>query len=67
MQESVTSIGDYAFYDCASLATIDSLAGVTSIGNEVFAVCPNLILRVPCNSYAATYAQDNDIPFEYID
>ena len=39
---SVTSIGDYAFYDCSSLTAITIPASVTSIGNMAFLVCYNL-------------------------
>lgn len=39
---SVTSIGNYAFYGCTSLASIDIPAGVTSIGNYAFNGCTSL-------------------------
>ena len=38
----VTSIGDYAFYDCDGLATITIPNSVTSIGSSVFAHCDGL-------------------------
>ena len=37
--EGVTSIGDYAFYYCYSLASITIQEGVTSIGNNAFYNC----------------------------
>ena len=37
-----TSIGDYAFYDCTSLASITIPSTVTSIGNKSFAGCTSL-------------------------
>ena len=37
-----TSIGDYAFYDCTSLASITIPSGVTSIGEGAFADCSGL-------------------------
>ncbi len=40
--ESVTSIGDYAFYGCSSLTAITIPDGVTSIGNDAFYDCKNL-------------------------
>ena len=40
--EGVTSINDWAFYDCASLASIVIPEGVTSIGREAFAGCSSL-------------------------
>ena len=38
----VTSIGNYAFYDCPSLASITIPSGVTSIGAGVFTSCYSL-------------------------
>ena len=38
----VTSIGDYAFYDCASLTNVTISDSVTSIGYEAFRNCSNL-------------------------
>ena len=39
---SVTSIGNYAFYGCYDLASVVIPNSVTSIGNEAFVVCSNL-------------------------
>ena len=39
---SVTSIGDDAFYDCTSLASVTIPNSVTSIGNRAFANCTHL-------------------------
>lgn len=36
---SVTSIGDYAFFDCTSLASIEIPNSVTSIGDSAFSGC----------------------------
>ena len=38
----LTSIGDYAFYYCSSLTSIEILAGVTSIGRSAFSGCSSL-------------------------
>ena len=40
---SVTSIGNWAFYYCSSLTSIDIPNSVTSIGNEAFNGCSSLI------------------------
>ena len=40
--DSVTSIDDYAFYDCTSLTSITIPNSVTSIGNGVFEDCTGL-------------------------
>ena len=39
---SVTSIGDYAFFDCTSLASIEIPNSVTSIGDSAFYGCKGL-------------------------
>ena len=39
---SVTSIGDYAFYNCSSLTSIDIPNSVTSIGDDAFYYCSSL-------------------------
>ena len=40
--DSVTSIGDYAFYLCTSLTSITIPDGVTSIGEGAFQTCTSL-------------------------
>ncbi len=40
--DSVTSIGDYAFYDCGGLTSIDIPDNVTSIGDYAFYYCTKL-------------------------
>lgn len=46
--EGVTSIGNYAFYDCTSLTTINFAEGLTSIGYNAFSGCSALkTLRLP--------------------
>lgn len=41
--DSVTSIGDYAFYGCTSLTSIETPDSVTSIGSSAFEGCSELI------------------------
>ena len=38
--DSVTNIGDGAFFDCESLTNVTIGSGVTSIGDWTFAFCP---------------------------
>ena len=43
--DSVTSIGDYAFYDCTSLTSVTIPDSVTSIGWGAFSCCKSLISK----------------------
>ena len=48
ISDSVTSIGDSAFYNCSSLTEITIPAGVTSIGDSAFCYCSSLTeLAIP--------------------
>ena len=49
----MTSIGDYAFFFCAGLTSIDIPESVTSIGSMAFSLCANLQTVY----YAGTEAQ----------
>ncbi len=42
INDGVTSIGEWAFYDCDSLTSITIPNSVTSIGNGAFYYCPSL-------------------------
>ena len=42
MEDKVTSIGNYAFYDCVNLRSVKISDGVTSIGEGAFLECENL-------------------------
>ncbi len=48
--EGVTSVGDFAFYDCSGLASINIPEGVTSIGRYAFCYCSNIpVLTIPAS------------------
>ena len=49
----VTSTGDFAFYDCAGLTSIDIPNSVTSIGSSAFSDC----IGLTSISYTGTIAQ----------
>ena len=42
LEEGVTRIGDYAFYNCTELTSVEIPEGVTSIGESAFACCQSL-------------------------
>ena len=66
--KGIVAIGDEAFYECRSLNAIIIPDSVTSIGDGAFYGCGNLTsIVVGCDSYAAEYCQENDLPYTYPD
>ena len=64
--DSVTSIGNKAFYGCTNLTSITIPKSVTSIGDYTFTDCNNLTIYGYKNSYAEEYAKTNNIKFAVI-
>ena len=57
--DSVTKIDSAAFIYCDSLTAIELPDSVTEIYEDAFGVEPNFLLRVPENSYAHKWVQQN--------
>ena len=58
---TVTSIGNYAFYYCTSLTNISIPSSVTSIGNNAFSTCRNLTsINIPSGVTAIGTAAFSD-------
>ena len=66
--DSVTKIGDYAFYGCKNLISIAIPKSVTKIENSAFWGCMNLkTIRGYAGSYAESYAKEYGYTFEDVD
>ena len=66
--ENVKSIGAYCFKDCTGLAKVifkdNSRSGFeVTINDDAFAGCTNMTIYGYPDSYAETYAKENNIPF----
>ena len=66
VSEGITSIGANAFSGCSSLVSLRLPSSIASIGSN--ALPANHLLVVECfeGSYAADYAQENDISTRYL-
>ena len=64
--DSVTSIGNYAFYNCKALEETFIPGSVTSIADTAFQGWKNLVIKGYSCSAAETYANANNIPFHEI-
>lgn len=63
LPNTIISIGDFAFKDCSNLTSIELPDSITSIGEGAFNGCNNLVIECYENSYAHTYAVENNIDF----
>ena len=65
--ESVTKIGKFAFNSCQGLTGMTLPKSVAEIGNQAFDGCKNLTLTALKDSYAAQYAEENELPYTTAD
>ena len=65
LPDSVTSIGSGAFNCCSMLTNLSIPDCVTYIGRAAFSGCSNLTLIVGHHTYAAQYAEENNIPYAF--
>jgi len=61
---TVTSIGDYSFYNCIGLSSITIPASVTAIGNSAFEGCTGL---TTINTYATTPVSLTSVTSVFLD
>ena len=69
VEEGVTSIGDYAFYCCNDMVSIELPEGVTRIGEEAFLECaitsidlPDSLTIIEAGAFGFTLLETVDIP-----
>ncbi len=63
ISEKVTTIIGNSFYNCTNLRYVELPKSVTNIGIDAFQNCPNLNIYCFSDSYAETYAIDNEINY----
>ena len=49
IEQGVTSVGAYAFFNCPNLSSVTLPAGLTSIGDNAFAGCPVPSIAIPAS------------------
>ena len=65
--DGVTSIGDYVFFECTGLTSIEIPNSVIEIGENAFCDCnDNLVIITSAGSYAEEYAKENGIKVNLI-
>ena len=63
LPQQVTKIGASAFANCTGLKEITINRNVTSIGNNAFSYSAGMTIYGVADTYAQTYAKDNNITF----
>ena len=62
----VTTINANAFHGCDRIKCVEIPSGVVNIGSDAFSGCTNLEILCDENSYAHTFAVENNIAFQLI-
>ena len=65
LPDGLKSIGDEAFYACENLTAMNIPASVSDIGANAFTASPNLTLTLQPDSFADTWAHENDVQHMY--
>lgn len=65
--ESVTEIGERAFMDCSGLSRVEIPDTVVQIADNAFDGCDELVVYCTKDSYALTYAINNEIAYVITD
>lgn len=67
LSDQITSIGDGAFAQCGSLTKIAIPDSVTQISDNAFQACDQVVIYAPADSYAITYAKENETAYVCIE
>ena len=65
LPETLENIGDFCFQGCRKLSKLRVPASVKTIGHDVFMECESILLDVKNNSYAAEYAEKNNVNTDF--
>ncbi|MBQ5812745.1 MAG: leucine-rich repeat domain-containing protein [Clostridia bacterium] len=66
LPEGLEELGSEAFANCTGLIHACLPLSLTSIGEDAFNGCPSLTISAPAGSYAAEYAELNDINYSSV-
>lgn len=67
LSDQITSIGDGAFVQCSNLSKVAIPDSVTQISDNAFQACDQVVIYAPADSYAITYAKENEIGYVCIE
>ncbi len=67
IEPGIKAIGSSSFSDCTNLESITIPNSVTKIGSSAFSGCEDFTIKAHSNSFAATYAKENNISLEIIE